>query len=264
MNTEQTGKLIRDLRTEKNMKQKELADLLHVSAAAVSKWENGHGFPDISILGDLCRILNISIEELMKGERNIMTEEQNTVVNDVIAIAGIQEKKHKRTIRILSVLLGLALLAGILTGMVSIMKNRPAYVEYRPGSLTETNMYIQNNGTLPTLHYKGKSFRRLNDHIIMIPNGNTYEKMYLIISAESDAWNEYFGTDVNEQYSFEIFNDQGARSPAAQYDPERFGGVYLYTGDLRELFSHYPNWTKVSVEALLSHCTYIPYIDELR
>ena len=78
MDSRKTGELIKEIRIEKNMKQKDLADRLFVSVAAVSKWENGHGFPDVSVLPDLCRILDLSIEEFMKGERNPMENKQNT------------------------------------------------------------------------------------------------------------------------------------------------------------------------------------------
>ena len=64
-----TGNLIKELRTEKGLTQKELAEKLNVSTAAVSKWENGKGFPDISILEPLSAELGISITELVKGEK---------------------------------------------------------------------------------------------------------------------------------------------------------------------------------------------------
>ena len=54
-----TGNLIKVLRTEKELTQKELAEKLNVSTAAVSKWENGKGFPDISILEPLSAELGI-------------------------------------------------------------------------------------------------------------------------------------------------------------------------------------------------------------
>ena len=65
MDSVKTGELIKEIRIEKGMKQKDLAEKVFVSAAAVSKWENGHGFPDVSVLPDLCEVLDLSIEELM-------------------------------------------------------------------------------------------------------------------------------------------------------------------------------------------------------
>ncbi len=68
MNRYVTGAMIRQLREQKNMTQEELASQLHVSGKAVSKWENGHGLPDISLLEPLARALDISIIELFAGQ----------------------------------------------------------------------------------------------------------------------------------------------------------------------------------------------------
>ena len=70
MDAERTGKLIRVVRTELNITQKELAEKIHVSNAAVSKWENGHGFPDISSLESLADVLKISIIELIQEKES--------------------------------------------------------------------------------------------------------------------------------------------------------------------------------------------------
>lgn len=69
MNTEKTGEFITKLRTENNLTQKELADRIGVTDKAVSKWETGRGFPDISVLEILARELGVSVTELINGER---------------------------------------------------------------------------------------------------------------------------------------------------------------------------------------------------
>lgn len=63
-----TGAVIRRLREEKKMTQEELAERISVSCKAVSKWENGRGFPDISLLEPLAKALDISVIELLSGE----------------------------------------------------------------------------------------------------------------------------------------------------------------------------------------------------
>ena len=69
MNQEKIGKFIANLRKEKNMTQQELANKLGVTDRAISKWENGRGLPDYSLLQDLCDTLSISINELFSGEK---------------------------------------------------------------------------------------------------------------------------------------------------------------------------------------------------
>lgn len=69
MNNEKTGLLIRQLRKEKGMTQKELAQQLHITDRAVSKWERGLCAPDLSLLEPLAGALGCSILELIEGER---------------------------------------------------------------------------------------------------------------------------------------------------------------------------------------------------
>ena len=62
-----TGAAIRRQREDKKLTQEELAARIHVSAKAVSKWETGRGFPDISLLEPLAGALDISVTELLSG-----------------------------------------------------------------------------------------------------------------------------------------------------------------------------------------------------
>ncbi len=63
-----TGSVIRRLREIKKITQEELAAKIYVSSKAVSKWETGQGFPDISLLEPLAKALDISVIELLSGE----------------------------------------------------------------------------------------------------------------------------------------------------------------------------------------------------
>jgi len=63
-----TGDTIRKLREKKKLTQKQLADKLLVTDKAVSKWETGRGFPDVSILSELAEALSVSVPELLTGD----------------------------------------------------------------------------------------------------------------------------------------------------------------------------------------------------
>ena len=63
------GKFIAMLRKDNNMTQLELANILGVTDRAISKWENGRGLPEVSLIVPLCRALNISADELFAGEK---------------------------------------------------------------------------------------------------------------------------------------------------------------------------------------------------
>ena len=68
MNLSKNGKLLCDLRKAKGMTQKEVADKLGVVPKTVSKWETGHGFPDVSTLSALADILGVSEKTILSGE----------------------------------------------------------------------------------------------------------------------------------------------------------------------------------------------------
>ena len=68
MNLNNTGKLIAELRHEKKLTQKEVAEALGVCPKTVSKWETGRGFPDTSLIPELSNLLNIDISMLIDGE----------------------------------------------------------------------------------------------------------------------------------------------------------------------------------------------------
>lgn len=80
MNQEKIGKFIYDLRKKYNLTQAELASKLHVTAQAVSKWENGRGVPDIELLKRLSEEFNVSITELIEGEKNTVKRNNYTLL----------------------------------------------------------------------------------------------------------------------------------------------------------------------------------------
>ena len=81
------GSFIRIKRTEKNLSQKDLAEMLFVTEGAVSKWERGVSYPDITLVPDICRILDISEHELITASTDTDTRKMK------------QEARKFRTIR---------------------------------------------------------------------------------------------------------------------------------------------------------------------
>lgn len=81
MNQEKIGKFISECRKKKNITQEQLAEKLNISKNAVSKWERGLNLPDVSIMQDLCKILNITLNELFIGER-ISDEQYKKIAED--------------------------------------------------------------------------------------------------------------------------------------------------------------------------------------
>ena len=103
------GGFVAACRREKGMTQAELAEKLHVTDKAVSRWERGVGFPDIATLEPLAAALEVSVLELMKSERieaaHLGQEEAAGVVLDTLDVAKDQRQRERRNV--------LALLGGV-------------------------------------------------------------------------------------------------------------------------------------------------------
>ena len=67
MNAEKTGNLIRSLRIKKGLTQKELAHMICVTDKAVCKWEKGRGCPNITLISQLSKVLEVDIQSILKG-----------------------------------------------------------------------------------------------------------------------------------------------------------------------------------------------------
>ncbi len=84
MDQEKIGKFIAECRKEQGITQAQLADKLDITYKAVSKWERGKGLPDASRMIDLCNILNITVNDLLSGDKisdnNYVNQADNNLV----------------------------------------------------------------------------------------------------------------------------------------------------------------------------------------
>ncbi len=85
MNQDKIGKFIATLRKEQKLTQEELAEKLGVTDKSVSRWENGKNMPDVSLFESLCKELNISVNELLKGEK-IENNKNYNYINCIIIV----------------------------------------------------------------------------------------------------------------------------------------------------------------------------------
>ena len=85
MNAKDMGLFINELRKENKMTQMELADKIHVTDKAVSRWERGIGFPDVQLLPSLAEALYISVAELIscKKSSNYSNEEVTNIIHNL-------------------------------------------------------------------------------------------------------------------------------------------------------------------------------------
>lgn len=93
MNQEVIGSFIAKCRKEKGLTQMQLSEKLNIINRAVSKWETGKSLPDISVMPELCEIFDITVNELLSGER---IDKENYVMkaeNNFLAMFNNKGKK---------------------------------------------------------------------------------------------------------------------------------------------------------------------------
>ena len=101
------GKFIAESRKSRNLTQRQLADALSISDKTISKWECGKGLPEISIMLPLCEALEITVNDLLSGERVSSTDYQKKAEGNMLNLMKENEENRKR--------MALSIITGIIT-----------------------------------------------------------------------------------------------------------------------------------------------------
>ena len=144
MNQEKIGKFIAKCRKEKNLTQSKLGEKLGVSYKAVSKWETGRSMPDISLINDLCNILDISLNELFAGEKIKEKDIKKTSESNLLNLLKTNNiiKNKKKILMIVTIIL--IILFTIIIGKILLVKYGFAY----DNDLKYAQIYIKNEGNI--------------------------------------------------------------------------------------------------------------------
>ena len=110
MDMDKIGKFIANKRKEKGLTQIELADKLNITDRAVSKWECGKSLPDSSIMLELCKILDITVNELLSGEEQEMQDYNKQVELKLVELVRQKEEADKRLLNVEIVLMIISIL----------------------------------------------------------------------------------------------------------------------------------------------------------
>ena len=105
------GKFIAECRKNRNLTQANLAEKLNITDRAISKWENGKSMPDSAIMLELCEILNISVNELLSGEKIDVKEYNENLEKNLLEMIKQKEEADKR-------LLTLEIFIGVLVSII--------------------------------------------------------------------------------------------------------------------------------------------------
>lgn len=112
MEQQKIGSFLRELRKEKDLTQEQLADRLNVSGRTVSRWETGSNMPDISLLVELAEFYEVSITEIVNGERK--SEKMNEEIKETALRLSDYAEEINNRIKIRLFWLTLLALAGMI------------------------------------------------------------------------------------------------------------------------------------------------------
>jgi len=235
------GSFIRALRKEKGMTQMDLAEALHITDRAVSKWERGLNAPDIALLEPLAELLEVTVGELIRGERapEGSAEDRPDETRDLLDYSKGEVERKMGTIRkkYLALLAGCLALAAVIggallwrSGVLFLLDRKPSpdgesvvrvySKEWSTGPLRFTTrdmvQLIQERGEETTYVAYGNS---AYDGLSWAPDGQKYVFSYL---RDGRRWTQLAWLDRHSEWSLDpILNigcyleDQGALEPGA-------------------------------------------------
>ncbi|MCI9365066.1 MAG: helix-turn-helix transcriptional regulator, partial [Clostridia bacterium] len=125
MNQVKIGKFIAQCRRNKKLTQSQLAEKLNITDRAISKWETGKGMPDSSIMLKLCSELEITVNELLSGEKIEMDNYNKISEENLVELKKLDETKNR-------MLLQLEIIIGILSTVAFL------------GVVLLTNIFVEN------------------------------------------------------------------------------------------------------------------------
>lgn len=129
MDQKKIGSFLKKLRKEKGITQEQFAEFLNISARTVSRWETGNNIPDISLLVEIAEFFDVSIPEIIKGERKseIMEKEVKEVAEMLSDYAGTEKKLLLQRVRIISIVGLISLLIGLVMDTISLNPMIPIF-----------------------------------------------------------------------------------------------------------------------------------------
>ena len=126
MNLTKIGKFIAEQRKNKKLTQEQLAEKLGINNRTISRWENGINMPDASLYKKICDVLEISIEELINGEKTNKENIRQSYEKALITTVD-NNKKQERKINKLLRILALAVLVSIISIIIIIIYYNKKY-----------------------------------------------------------------------------------------------------------------------------------------
>ena len=220
MDAKATGGLIARRRKEQNWSQGDLAEQLHVTDKAVSRWETGRGLPSVELLEPLAEVLGLTVSELLSG-RELTAEELPKAAGEQI-MESMRKNRRRIWQGVLAALVAVALAAGVYVGYhyATSVWGRSVAEADREGLRQQAITYLSsfqkrshsefdyNEVTIVDLEQKGDYLAAL----CVDGNGHWEICIYERDSVFPDRWRVYggtFGTEAGQIFDMDFRDQQG-------------------------------------------------------
>ena len=254
MDQEKIGRFIAERRKEKDMTQIDLANKLGITDRAISKWENGRGLPDISLLIPLCEVLDISINELLCGEKLEENAYSEKFDENIKTIDYSNKKIYKAKMIFLMILISVLTLFLILVAMfvvdINMMKNNKPVVfstwgyQYVPPidlkedeiNVAVIDYILQNGDSEPKHHDFEKTFASMKVYLLEEKEKNQHYNIYAwVLTKKYYLDNEQIKEDGGSSipHKFVVKNIDG-KFVVTDCETPRDGSYYSF--DMKNIF----------------------------
>ena len=217
MNQEKIGKFIAEMRKAKSLTQEQLAEKLSVNSRSISRWENGRCMPDLSLYESICNILDISINELLSGEKIIKDNYQETFERNVINLIDEVDKKTNIYNLVLKIIIFLISFSIIIFGTYTFYNDYYFVEKYDKYTMTiddqDENFYYYQDIGYKSIGSIVKYYAKEKIDIIFVQSSHTlYQKNYSDNSYNSECRitiankNDYESKKIKVYYTEISFN----------------------------------------------------------
>ena len=237
MNNKKTGDFISTVRKELGYSQKELAEKLNITDKAVSKWETGRSAPDVSMLLPISEILEVSVTEILKGER--INQREISTKSDEIIVTTLKKSKLK-------VLISLILVIVIIIGLIC---SYPAYHYFSTisekdfQSVREQAISLSENEEIDCIAITQNSDKIAylfaddeNSYMLLYERNKLFENRIENIGASGGPLKSEFGLGL---YCFGTNGETTIVMFGANLDADRYSFSYQGTEHIRKIDNDY-------------------------
>ncbi len=253
MDLEKIGKFIAESRKKKNITQQELAEKLGISDRTIGNWENGRNMPDISLFKPLCNELDITLNDLISGEKVSEKEYQEKLEENIVNTIDYSNKKIKRIkliyklfiIFIILTLLSLSIVFEI--DITRMRNNEPVFFstwgfKYAPPvNIDDVNIenvikkYLIEEDEKNNHYENEKSFAAMKIYLINEDLNNKYYVYAWVLQEQYYLENGEIFRNASSSipYKFELIK-KNSKFIVKNYDIPRDGSYYVK--DMKKIF----------------------------